>query len=143
MRSSSGEDLHWLFIPGGPGLGSESLIALVDILELPGHIWLVDLPGDGSNVTANNNASFSHWGAALLEVVSEFEKVILVAPSTGGMYALSLPQLETYLKGLILLDSAPYAKWQIVFHENMQRLPQKKSLVFCRSYIQKALLMRP
>ena len=44
--------LNWLFLPGGPGIGSESLHELVDSAELPGTTWLVDLPGDGSNTDA-------------------------------------------------------------------------------------------
>ena len=44
--------LNWLFLPGGPGIGSESLHELVDSAELPGSTWLVDLPGDGSNTDA-------------------------------------------------------------------------------------------
>ncbi|MEY9872030.1 pimeloyl-ACP methyl ester carboxylesterase [Streptacidiphilus sp. MAP12-33] len=40
---------NWLLVPGGPGLGSESLAGLVDPEAMPGTVWLVDLPGDGSN----------------------------------------------------------------------------------------------
>ncbi|MBA3488707.1 MAG: hypothetical protein H0T78_04040, partial [Longispora sp.] len=40
---------NWLFVPGGPGTGSESLSSLVRMVSLPGSGWLVDLPGDGSN----------------------------------------------------------------------------------------------
>ncbi|MFF7228150.1 hypothetical protein SAMN06272775_6268 [Streptomyces sp. 2323.1] len=40
---------NWLFVPGGPGLGSESLLGLVAAAQVPGAAWLVDLPGDGSN----------------------------------------------------------------------------------------------
>jgi len=43
-------DLNWLFLPGGPGLGSESLHELVAAVQTPGTSWLVDLPGDGSNI---------------------------------------------------------------------------------------------
>ena len=40
---------NWLFVPGGPGVGSESLAGLVAAVRPPGTCWLVDLPGDGSN----------------------------------------------------------------------------------------------
>jgi pimeloyl-ACP methyl ester carboxylesterase len=43
---------NWLFFPGGPGIGSESLLELVAAADCPGTSWLVDLPGDGSNVDA-------------------------------------------------------------------------------------------
>lgn len=56
--------------------------------------------GDGSNTTSDNPESFSKWPAALIEAVSQFDNVILVAHSTGGMYALSVPELESRLEGL-------------------------------------------
>ena len=123
VGSSEDKDLNWLFLPGGPGLGSESLLPLIDILNLPGNLWLLDLPGDGSNTTSNNAESFSKWSIALVEAVCRFDPVILVAHSTGGMYALSLPELEGHLKGLILLDSAPNAGWQASFAEIIKDFP--------------------
>jgi pimeloyl-ACP methyl ester carboxylesterase len=115
--NSEGANSNWLFLPGGPGLGSESLLPLLNILKLPGNLWLLDLPGDGSNTTTDNFESFSKWPIALIEAVGRFDHVILVAHSTGGMYALSLPELEDLLKGLVLLDSAPTAEWQAAFAE--------------------------
>ena len=50
-RRRKGE-CNWLFLPGGPGIGSESLTQLVDAADVPGTSWLVDLPGDGSNTNA-------------------------------------------------------------------------------------------
>jgi len=123
VRRLDEQNLHWLFLPGGPGLGSESLTLLVNILQLPGSMWLLDLPGDGSNTTLNNYESFSYWRAALVEAVTQFQHVILVAHSTGGMYALSAPELEKLLEGLILLDSAPDANWQISFEKMLRNNP--------------------
>lgn len=123
VNSSENKDLNWLFLPGGPGLGSESLLSFIDILNLPGSFWLLDLPGDGSNTTSNNADSFSRWPKALIEAASQFHPVILVAHSTGGMYALSLPELEGLLKGLVLLDSAPSAVWQASFAEVVKKFP--------------------
>jgi pimeloyl-ACP methyl ester carboxylesterase len=84
---------------------------------------LLDLPGDGSNTTTNNAESFKSWPEALAEAVQSFEHVVLVAHSTGGMYALSLPELETHLEGLVLLDSAPDATWQGLFAEIIKKQP--------------------
>lgn len=123
VRKSEWDGFNWLFLPGGPGLGSESLLPLLDILKLPGSLWLLDLPGDGSNTTSENFESFSKWPTALIEAVSRFDHVILVAHSTGGMYALSLPKLESLLEGLILLDSAPNAGWQASFAEIVRDFP--------------------
>ncbi|HVW99757.1 MAG TPA: alpha/beta hydrolase, partial [Candidatus Babeliaceae bacterium] len=122
-RPSEGESFNWLFVPGGPGLGSESLSPLLDILKLRGNLWLLDLPGDGSNTTSNVDESFSHWPKALIEACNAFDHVILVAHSTGGMYALSVPELENHLEGLVLLDSAPDAAWQASFAKIVRDFP--------------------
>ena len=112
VRTTSGANFNWLFLAGGPGLGSESLDPLIQLLNLPGSIWKLDLPGDGSNVTDDDVHYFSNWSAALCEAVSTINNVILVAHSTGGMYALATPALKEMLSGLVLMDSAPDASWQ-------------------------------
>lgn len=123
VKTQAGAPYHWLFLPGGPGLGSESLYELTKGLQLPGSIWHLDLPGDGSNVTPNNMEYFSRWSDALIEAVQVFDNVILVAHSTGGMYALSTPELENLLTGLVLMDSAPNASWQTMFLEYVTQHP--------------------
>lgn len=123
FQSSSKEgSYNWLFLPGGPGLGSESLHPLLEILELPGSSWTLDLPGDGSNVAANNSEAFSHWQEALIEAAGAFDKPILVAHSTGAMFALATPELETLLAGLVLLDSAPDRHWKQAFASRTKSL---------------------
>ncbi|MGH1391839.1 MAG: hypothetical protein ACRAUZ_17020, partial [Aeromonas jandaei] len=47
--SRSAGKYNWLLLPGGPGLGSESLQMLAEQLTVNGTVWLIDLPGDGSN----------------------------------------------------------------------------------------------
>jgi pimeloyl-ACP methyl ester carboxylesterase len=115
--------LHWIFLPGGPGLGSESLLDLIDILKLPGTLWRLDLPGDGSNTSGNDQFSFSRWRPSLIEAVSHFERVVLVAHSTGGMYALAAPEIEDCIEGLVLLDSAPSAQWRVSFAAQLDNAP--------------------
>ena len=134
VRSSKEANFNWLFLPGGPGLGSESLFPLINILELPGNMWRLDLPGDGSNTTANNSKSFSRWPSALIEAVGQFERVVLVAHSTGGMFALSLPEIEDFLHGLVLLDSAPSSEWQILFAEAVKNFPIPELEILQRKY---------
>ncbi len=126
VRHDKNSSLNWIFLPGGPGLGSESLSKLTTILQsktahLPGSLWHLDLPGDGSNTTIQE--SFQHWSLALVEAITKFKHVILVAHSTGGMYALSTPQIEPFLEGLILLDSAPDAGWQVSFEQVVKSQP--------------------
>lgn len=117
---------NWLFLSGGPGLGSESLATLTNMLELPGNIWHLDLPGDGSNTTNNDEKYFANSSQALLEATACFTNVIFVAHSTGGMYALATKGLEDNLDGLVLLDSAPDSSWQKAYQKFMENiiLPQ-------------------
>ena len=37
-------DLNWLLLPGGPGIGSQSLQGLAEATAVPCVTWLVDLP---------------------------------------------------------------------------------------------------
>jgi pimeloyl-ACP methyl ester carboxylesterase len=134
VHSSEERNLNWLFLPGGPGLGSESLFPLLNILELPGNMWRLDLPGDGSNTTANSAQSFSRWSSALIEAVNEFDQIVLVAHSTGGMFALSVPEIEGFLHGLVLLDSAPNAEWQTLFAEMVEKFPIPKLAILQKKY---------
>jgi len=123
IKSREGNPWNWLFLPGGPGLGSESLYQLTACLNLPGTIWHIDLPGDGSNTFANNVEAFKRWPLALEEVADAFDHVILAAHSSGGMYALSLPSFEEKLLGLILMNSAPDSSWQRALQKMMQSSP--------------------
>lgn len=43
---NTGVPIHWLFLPGGPGLGSESFSDPGVKLQLPGSTWYF---GHGSN----------------------------------------------------------------------------------------------
>lgn len=121
---------NWVFLPGGPGLGSESLASLTSLLPLPGSIWHLDLPGDGSNTTLDDVHSFANWSKSLIEACSAMEKVILVAHSSGGMFALATPELEANLSGLVLMDSAPNADWQNHFMQyiNSNPIPELQRL---------------
>lgn len=123
LHAYPGNNINWLFLPGGPGLGSESLHGLAELLKLPGNSWHVDLPGDGSNTTEDDTEAFSHWSAALIEAVSALPNVILVAHSSGGMFALATPELENILQGLVLMDSAPNAGWQGFFMNYVNHHP--------------------
>src|ERR1700716_3325688 len=112
-------DLDWLFLPGGPGIGSESLYELVDTIEVPGASWLVDLPGDGSNVDAPGAPAdpYSVWPRVVVEAAEAVPHPVFVGHSTGGEYLLSTPALETLVEGLVLISTAPDASWMPVFEE--------------------------
>ncbi|MDI1482474.1 alpha/beta hydrolase [Polyangium sp. y55x31] len=124
-RAERPGDLNWLFLPGGPGIGSESLHELADALDVPGAIWMVDLPGDGSNVAPPGAPAnpFETWPQVLLEAASALPNCVYAGHSTGGMYLLSVPELEAHIVGLALLSSAPDAGWRSHFFEMTKRNP--------------------
>lgn len=117
--------LNWLLLPGGPGLGSESLHELVDTLDVPGAIWMVDLPGDGSNRIPPGAPEdvFSVWPRAVVEAAQAVPNAVFVGHSTGGMYLLDTPELAPLLKGLALLDTAPDASWHARFVAMTEAFP--------------------
>ncbi|TZG28111.1 alpha/beta hydrolase [Sphingomonas montanisoli] len=118
-------DLNWLFLPGGPGIGSESLIELAEAIDVPGTIWLVDLPGDGSNQDAPGAPAdpYTVWPQVLIEAAQALPNVVFAGHSTGGMYLLATPELATHIVGLVLIDTAPDASWHPRFVAMTERHP--------------------
>lgn len=98
--------INWLFTPGGPGADSSYLKSLADCLDVPGNIWLVDLPGNGSHVV---EASYplEAWFKIFPTMVTHFENPILVGHSFGAQFPLLFPELEHSLKGFVILNSCP------------------------------------
>jgi len=125
LRAGRPGKLNWLFLPGGPGIGSESLHELVDTVDVPGNRWLVDLPGDGSNVDAPGAPTdpYRLWPQVVLEAADAVRCAVYVGHSTGGEYLLSTPALAGRLDGLVLISSAPDASWLPVCHETMRNDP--------------------
>lgn len=115
---------NWLFFPGGPGIGSESLHGLMEALDVPGTLWAVDLPWDGSNVAPPGaREPYSDWPGVLVEAAEALPNVVAVGHSTGGMYLLSTPEVERHIVGIGLVSTAPDASWRPRFFEMSQRHP--------------------
>lgn len=102
---------NWLFLPGGPGLGSEYYQSYLEKINLPGKLWRMDFPGDGSNLL-DKPIDYTQWASGLIEAVKQFEKVVLVTHSFSGMFALTVPELEDALSGFVLMDTAPNKLWR-------------------------------
>lgn len=105
-QSNAGKNYHWLFFPGGPGIDSSYLHCLIDTLQLPGNAWLIDLPGNGSN-SASGTENFDSWFELFPRVVKQFDHAIVVGHSFGGILPMLYPELESTLKGCVILNSAP------------------------------------
>ena len=97
-------------------------MSLIDLLELPGNVWLVDLPGNGDN-TQNIPAEFDFdtWFPTFQSVIPKFKNPILVGHSFGGMFPLCFPELENELKGFVILNSAPC-------------LPMEEAVAYAKNY---------
>jgi pimeloyl-ACP methyl ester carboxylesterase len=104
---------NWIFIPGGPGCDSSSLLGLTQLLDLPGNTWLIDFPGNGSNVNGiSADYDYDQWFNFVIPMVKRFENPIVFGASFGGMITLLTPELENYLKGVVILSSAPRIWWE-------------------------------
>jgi pimeloyl-ACP methyl ester carboxylesterase len=106
-QTNEGMNYNWLFFPGGAGLDSSYLRSLVDELNLPGNIWLIDLPGNGGNIQDSFSENYDRWIEIYSRIFGQFDNPILVGHSFGGMFPLLFSELETHLKGFIILNSAP------------------------------------
>jgi pimeloyl-ACP methyl ester carboxylesterase len=122
LHTKAAGTLNWLLLPGGPGIGSESLHELADAMQVRGSIWLVDLPGDGSNRSPHDNP-FASWPQVLVEAAESVSDAVFVGHSTGGMYLLSTPQLRNCVRGLALLDTAPGCEWHAEYVEMTRNNP--------------------
>jgi len=113
VKSTPGNAFYnWLFLPGGPGIDANYFLDLINILDVEGNYWLLDLPENGSNASGNylSNPTFGQWENYLLAAIKKFDHAILVGHSFGGYFPLFLPQLESLLKGFIILNSVPTAQ---------------------------------
>jgi len=106
-QTNGEENYNWLFFPGGPGADSSYLRSLVDELQLPGNVWLIDLPGNGSNACTGDSDNFDSWFELFPRIVKKFDNPVIVGHSFGGMLSLLYPELEDSLKGCVVLNSLP------------------------------------
>lgn len=100
---TEGSGHNWLFLPGGPGLGSEYLIEFCEQLNLPGTVLLADFPKDGTN--SHGELGIKYWQDGLLDLLKTFSNSILVTHSFSGMFSLNIPELESHLAGLVLMNT--------------------------------------
>ena len=105
IRSNPGENLNWIFLPGGPGFDSSYFLSFTTDLPMAGNIWHCDLPGNGSNAVSGEY-DFNQWPQALVDAVKSLPNVVLVGHSAGAIISLLCPELETELTGLVLLNGA-------------------------------------
>lgn len=122
LHSSRPGTLNWLLLPGGPGIGSESLLELADAMDVAGSIWLIDLPGDGSNLVEASDP-YAEWPGVLCEAAEAVQNPVFVGHSTGGMYLLATPRLRGLVRGMALLDTAPDCSWHAEYVEMTRQNP--------------------
>lgn len=124
IRSVRGlANYHWIFLPGGPGIGAEYFTPLTERLTLPGTLWHLDLPGNGSNPLPTADYQYKQWGQDLVTTIAMFDNPVLVGHSYGGYLALSTPELQKHLAGLVLMNAAPGSR-----EEAAQRIAKQHQL---------------
>jgi pimeloyl-ACP methyl ester carboxylesterase len=113
---------NWLFLPGGPGLGSEYLIEFCNNLKLPGNISLLDFPRDGTNT--QGELGIKNWKEGLIDLLKTYSHPILVTHSFSGMLILSMPEIESHLAGLVLMNTTT----QNSFFQHVSEMREKHAL---------------
>lgn len=127
IKSSPNQPVNWLFLPGGPGLGAETLLPLIKKLDLDGKCWLADYP---FNSDINQIYDYNQWTNDLKNLAKSLENVVIVAHSFGGMLVLSTPYLEQEIIGLVLLNTAPTSAWiqEVPKYAALYQLPDTSDL---------------
>lgn len=108
-KHDESSEQDWVFIPGGPGIDSRYMTLLIDALDLPGKVWLIDLPNNGDNIQSDDLSAYDYekWAEAFIAMMHEFNKPVLVTHSFSGLYTLLFPELEKLVSGYVIFDSAP------------------------------------
>ena len=121
-QGNCSKSFNWLFFPGGPGIDSSYFSTLTNHLTLPGNVWYIDFPNNGSNVIKEKDIqNFDAWLEMFMPIIAKFKNPIYVGHSFSAMLPLLYPELEEKLSGLVLLSSAP-CLW---FEASAQRAKQK------------------
>ncbi|WP_341786742.1 hypothetical protein [Rickettsia endosymbiont of Cantharis rufa] len=68
LKEGNARKLNWLFLPSGPGMGTNYLIDFVSKLDLQGSLYIGDFPGDGDNYSAEEIHYDACWLLILLVV---------------------------------------------------------------------------
>jgi pimeloyl-ACP methyl ester carboxylesterase len=94
-------------------------------VQVPGTSWLVDMPGDSSNVDAPGapDDPYALLPQVLVEAARAVPRPVFVGHSMAGMYLLAVPEIEELLLGLVLISSAPDCSWLPAFFELAARQP--------------------
>ncbi len=103
-RTNGGKGYNWLFFPGGPGIDASYMHQIADLVAFPGNVWMIDLPGNGTNKV---EGGYDSWFSNYLRIVKQFENPITVGHSFGAMLSLTFPELESLLSANVILNSIP------------------------------------
>lgn len=107
VKKLDGNQLDFVILPGGPGADSAYCKGLIESVNFPGNVYLMDLPGSGSNTNVGPDYDYNEWLNIFIPSLKRFKNLVLIGHSFGGMLPLLFPCLETKLKGFIAIDSAP------------------------------------
>ena len=98
-------NFNFLFYPGGPGVHSSYFLPLIQSIEWPGNVYLVDFPGCGAH--PDHGHHFDTWKECLLTCLKKFEHIVYVGHSFSGMFPLQFPEVEPLIEAMILIGAAP------------------------------------
>lgn len=109
---SGSENLNWVFSPAGPGFSAHYLYSFVRKMPLEGSLWILDFPDFYFKNPKEESYLYSDiFTSNFLTILENMPNCIFVGHSFSGMFALSIPQVESYLKGLVIISGAPHNEW--------------------------------
>lgn len=110
---------QWLLLPGGPGLASTYMRALVTAINCPGRYSSIDLPGNGAH--DRQFTRFDEWSRLLQNSLHKYKrgKMTLVAHSFGAIFALNIPALASIVDRLVLIGLPPIGDKRLLHHAEL------------------------
>lgn len=119
---TDGTGVPWLFLPGGPGMGAQYLKGFAQLVHWDAPLYLVDLPYEQPNL--------EFYQQTLIDTSRSLGRCLWVGHSFGGMLLQTIPELQTWMAGLILANTAPDNQWFQTFaaRASAQNLPNVSKL---------------
>ena len=101
-----------------------------------GHMlsWFIKKAGkneyDSAVITKKEIFNYEFDKRITKELLEAFDNIVIVAHSFSGMFVLSDPRIESQIKGLVLLNTSPNAKWMqsILQQAKQYQLPDLSSI---------------
>jgi pimeloyl-ACP methyl ester carboxylesterase len=112
----------WIFLPGGPGMGPEYFIDLIQKLDLSYSACVLDLHTPTIINHDTDAQIISKWKTDLIQASKIFEQSIIIGHSFGGMLCLETPDLAFTSKKTIILNASPDLSYKKCYSDAFEKI---------------------